>query len=448
MNAVLDRSWHRRVWTLAGPIILSNVSVPLLGAVDTAVMGHLPGPQYIGAVAVGAMIFGFVYIGFNFLRMGTTGIVAQALGAGDADEVRATLLRAVIVGGLLGALLVLLQRPIALAAFPLIDASGDVEGLAATYYAIRIWGAPAALANFAFLGWFIGVQNTRAALVMQVAMNGANIVLDLWFVIGLGWGVAGVAVATLISEVGAVALAAWLARHELRRIGGALRRSALFEQAHLKRLLSVNVDIFVRTLCLMGSFAAFTALGARMGDVTLAANAVLFNFQIFMSYALDGFAFAAESLAGNAVGADDRRYYRIAVRVTTAWAALFALGFTMAYGLLGGPIIDAITDLPEVRAAARAYLPWAVLAPLVSVWSFQLDGIFTGATRTAAMRNSMALSTAIYAVALVFLVPALGNHGLWIGFYVLMVARAITLGVRLPAIGRSIGRNGSWRHTG
>ena len=426
--------WHRRVWRLAGPIILANVSVPLLGIVDTAVVGHLPGPQYIGAVAVGAMIFSVVYIGFNFLRMGTTGITAQALGANDADEVRATLARAIVVAVALGGMLVVVQRPIAWAAFPLVDASGDVEGLADAYYSIRIWGAPAALANFAFLGWFIGIQNARAALIVQVTMNGINIVLDLWFVFGLGLGVEGVALATLISEVGAVALGAWLMTRSLRSIGGTWRRQRIIDRARLRRLLAINRDIFIRTICLMLSFAVFTALGARLGVIVLAANAVLMNLHIFMAYALDGFAFAVESLAGAALGARDRRAFRTAVSVTTIWALIFSVCFTVFYAVIGGYVIDAITDIAEVREAARLYLPWAVVAPLISVWSFQLDGIFTGATRTADMRNTMVISAVVYGMALAVLVPSLGNHGLWLAFMVLMVVRAITLGVRYPAI--------------
>ena len=431
-------NWHGRMWRIAGPIILSNVSVPLLGIVDTAVMGHLPGPQYIGAVAVGAVIFHVVYWGFAFLRMGTTGFTAQALGAGDADEVRATLARALILAALLGAAAIVLQRPIAWAAFPLIQASPNVEPLADLYFSIRVWGAPAALANFAFLGWFIGIQNTHAALVLQIVMNGVNIVLDLWFVLGLGWGVEGVAIATLIAEVGAVVVGAVLVARNLRPIGGRWRRQLILDAGRIRLMMSLNRDMFIRSLCLMGSFAVFTAVGARIGDLVLAANAVLFNFQIFMAYALDAFAFAAEALIGNAIGGRDRARYRTAVRVTTLWAFLFALGFTAFYALAGTAIIDVITDIEDVRAAARDYLAWAIVLPLISIWSFQLDGIFIGATRGPDMRNAMVISAVVYVAALWALVPSLGNHGLWLAFSIFMVARAITLGALFPAIGRSI----------
>ena len=430
--------WHGRIWRLAGPIILSNVSVPLLGIVDTAVMGHLPGPQYIGAVAVGAVIFHVVYWGMGFLRMGTTGFTAQALGANDADEVRATLTRALIVAVLLGVALIAVQRPIAWAAMPLIKASPQVEPLTDLYFSIRIWGAPAALANFVFVGWFIGIHNTRAALVLQIVMNGVNIVLDLWFVPGLGWGVEGVAIATLIAEIGAVALGAALVMRNLLPIGGRWRRALILDAGRIRKMMSLNRDIFIRSLCLMGSFAVFTSVGARIGDVALAANAVLFNFQIFMAYALDAFAFAAEALVGSAIGAGDRTRYRTAVRVTSVWALVFAAGFAVFYAMAGASVIDAITDIEPVRAAARDYLPWAIVLPLISVWSFQLDGIFIGATRGSDMRNAMMLSTFAYIATLAVLVPWLGNHGLWIAFTVFMVARAITLGALFPAIGRSI----------
>jgi MATE family multidrug resistance protein len=430
--------WHGRIWRLAGPIILSNVSVPLLGIVDTAVMGHLPGPQYIGAVAVGAVIFHVVYWGMGFLRMGTTGFTAQALGANDADEVRATLTRALIVAVLLGVALIAVQRPIAWAALPLIKASPQVEPLTDLYFSIRIWGAPAALANFVFVGWFVGIHNTRAALVLQIVMNGVNIVLDLWFVPGLGWGVEGVAIATLIAEIGAVALGAALVMRNLLPIGGRWRRALILDAGRIRKMMSLNRDIFIRSLCLMGSFAVFTSVGARIGDVALAANAVLFNFQIFMAYALDAFAFAAEALVGSAIGAGDRTRYRTAVRVTSVWALVFAAGFAVFYAMAGASVIDAITDIEPVRAAARDYLPWAIVLPLISVWSFQLDGIFIGATRGSDMRNAMMLSTFAYIATLAVLVPWLGNHGLWIAFTVFMVARAITLGALFPAIGRSI----------
>ena len=430
---------NRRVWRLAGPIMVSNISVPLLGAVDTAVVGHLPGPQHLGAVAVGALVFNILLFGFGFLRMGTTGLTAQAFGAGHTDEVRASLARAVLVAAVLGIALLALNRPLAWAAVAAIEPSGTVEPLFDAYFSIRIWGAPAALVNHAMLGWFIGIHNTRAALVQQVAMNGTNIVLDLWFVLGLGFGVAGVAAATVISQLGAVALGIWLVRRNLRSIGGAWRRDLVFDGRRLRRLVEVNRDIFIRTACLIAGNALFVALGSRMGDVVLAANAVLLHFHHFASWALDGFALAAEAMVGSAVGAGDRRRFRDAVRATGLWALGFSVAFTAVYALVGPLVIDVITNQAEVRATALTFLPWAVAIPVAAVWGFMLDGIFIGATRTAEMRNAMIVSVAVYGAAVVALVPPWQNHGLWLAFYVLTAARAASLALLYPRIQRAVG---------
>ncbi len=429
---------NREVWRLAAPIILSNISVPMLGAVDTAVVGHLPGPEYIGAVAIGALIISFIYWGFGFLRMGTTGFCAQALGAKDSDEVRSVLARAIIAAIALSFAVLALQWPIKELAFGLIDASNRVETLARDYYQIRIWGAPAVLINYALVGWFIGMRNTRAALTIQLYMNGLNILLDLWFVIGLDLGVSGVAWASLISEISAIGVGLYLTRKILVGFGGHWIKDRIFNGERLARMVAVNRDIFLRTLCLQAAFALFTALGARMGDAVLAANAILLNFQSIMSYALDGFAHAIEALAGGYLGARDRHGFRQAVKASSLWALAFAVIFSLIYALFGGILVDIMTDINDIRALARVYLPWMIVTPLLSVWSFQLDGIFIGATRTADMRNAMLFSIAIYGLALALLVPYFGNHGLWAAFAVLMVARAVTLGLYYPALEKSV----------
>ncbi len=435
----MSTDWHRRTWRLAGPLMLTNVSVPLLGLVDTAVMGRLPGPQYLGAVAVGALIFNFVYAGLNFLRMGTTGLTAQSLGRREPDEVRGWLARAAVLALGLGLALIAMQALILQAALVAADPSRLVRPLIESYFAIRIWSAPAALMNFALLGWFFGIQNTRAGLITQVAMNGANIVLDIWFVLGLGWGVEGVAWATLLSEVGAVGLGLALARRDLARLGGHWDVPRIFDGIRFRRMVRVNRDIFIRSLCLQASFFTFTAVGARMGDTVLAVNAVLLNFQFFMGYALDGFANAVEALAGEAVGARNQGDFRTAVRTTGLWALLFAAAFGAVYLFFGGVIVDILTTVPEVRAAARDYLPWLVALPLVSVWSFQFDGIYIGSTWSAEMRNGMIASLAVFAAALAVLVPQLDNHGLWLAFLVFMATRGLTLGAWYPRLARTVG---------
>ena len=431
-------NWNRKTWRLAGPVMISNISVPLLGIVDTAVVGYLPGPQFLGAVAVGALIFSVIYHGCNFLRMGTTGLTAQSLGAQNADEVRAWLARAGLLALAVGAVLITVQVPVLWASLNIVSPGPEVQPLTDVYFSIRIWGAPMALFNFAMLGWFFGIQNTRAALATQVFMNGVNIFLDLWFVIGLGWGVEGVAWATLISEVGAVGLGLWLVGRNLRRVGGHWHLERAVDGRRLARMLRVNGDILIRSLCLQAAFVTVTAIGARMGDAILAANAVLLNFHMLSSYALDGFANAAEALTGEAVGASDRGRFRQAVKATSLWALVFSVAFTLAYLAMGTLFIDLMTDVEEVREAARVYLPWVIFLPMISVWSFQLDGIFIGATWTAEMRNGMAISLAFFAAALVALIPSLENHGLWLAFCLFMVIRALTLGAFYPRLERTV----------
>ena len=433
-----EGEWHGRVWRLAAPMILANISVPLLGAVDTAVIGRLPEAYYLGAVAIGAVVFTFIYWGFGFLRMGTTALTAQALGAGDADEVRAALARAMLIAMVLAAAVLVLQWPLGWLAFWLFEASVEVESLAQSYYTVRIWGAPAALANYALLGWFVGMQRMRAALGFQVFMNALNIVLDLWFVIGLGWGVEGVAAATVISEYSAVILGLWMLSRIVAPMGGRFVRARILDRNRILRTLAINRDIFIRTICLLIGFAYFTALGARMGDAVLAANAVLLNFLSIMAYGLDGFAHAAEALVGGAVGARNRKAFRAAVRVTTVWAALIAALVVVAYAVLGTTMIAVLTTLAEVRALAAEYLIWAVAYPAVAVWAYQLDGIFIGATRGPDMRNAMILSLIVFIAATAILVPMWGNHGLWLSMLILAAARTLSLGARLRAVERSV----------
>lgn len=435
------RALNRRVWRLTGPIMLANLSVPLLGAVDTAVMGHLPEAFYLGAVAVGATIVHFIFWGFGFLRMGTAGLAAQAYGAGNGLEIRVVLARAGLLGVGLGAAILLLQWPIARIGLALFEASGQVEDLAETYFFIRIWSAPAVFVNYAIVGWFIGVQNTRAVMILQVFMNGLNIILDLWFVLGLEWDVAGVAAATVIAEFTALALGVLMVRRELRRIPGSWRGMNLRDADKIRQLVAVNRDIFIRTACLMFAFAFFTARGAKLGDDTLAANAVLMQFQQFLSFGLDGFAHAAEALVGGAVGAKDRRTLRLAVKICGLWAAIIAAAYTLVYAAGGPVIIGWLTNLEAVRALSGEFLVWVVISPIVSVWSFTLDGVFIGATRTAEMRNGMIISLAIYLAAVFALQPVLGNHGLWLAFTIFMAARAVTLAVVYPNVERAAAPN-------
>lgn len=424
---------HRRVLKIAFPIVLSNATVPILGAVDTGVVGQMGQAAPIGAVGMGAVILASIYWIFGFLRMGTTGLAAQARGAGDTAETGALLMRGLLLGGAAGLFFVLIQVWLFLGAFALSPASPEVEALTRDYLQIRIWGAPATIALYAVTGWLIAVERTQGVFVLQIWMNGLNILLDLWFVLGLGWGVEGVAIATLIAEWTGLALGLWLCRDAF--FGSQWRDwSRIFDAARLRRMMQVNGDIMIRSVLLTGAFTTFLFVGSDLGDVNLAANQVLLQFLEITAFALDGFAFSAEALVGSAVGARDRFQVRRASIMASQWGVggAFALG-TLFY-LAGPALIDLMTTSPEVRLAARDYLFWAALAPVIGVASWMFDGIYIGATWTRAMRNAMVLSVAIYVVALFILVPTLGNHGLWAALMVLNIARGVTLAWRYPRL--------------
>ena len=424
---------HRRVLNVALPIVVSNATIPILGAVDTAVVGQLGLAAPIGAVGIGAVILTTIYWVFGFLRMGTTGLVAQARGAGEAAETGAILTRGLIIAAAAGLVFIAGQAAVFWAAFRLAPASAEVEALARTYLGIRIWGAPATIGIYALTGWLIAMERTRGVLALQLTMNGVNVVLDLLFVLGLGWGVAGVAAATLVAEWSGLALGLWLCRPAF---GGAQWRDwpRVFDPVRLRRMAEVNRDILIRSVILQASFTSFLFFGAGLGDVTLAANQVLLQFLSITAYALDGFAFAAEALVGQTLGRRDRGELRRAAVLTSEWGLGSSLVLATLFLLAGPALIDVMTTAPEVREAARAYLPWIAAAPLVGIAAWMLDGIFIGATETRALRNAMALSVAVYVAAVALLLPAFGNHGLWAALMILNATRGITLGFRYPAL--------------
>ncbi len=428
---------HRTVLAIALPVMASNVSTPLIGAVDTAVVGRIPGAAYIGAVAVGSLVFTFVFWAFGFLRMGTTGLSAPAVGANDEDEAAAVLYRALLVAVVVGGSLIALQWPIREAAFGLLDGPFEVEALARDYFDIRIWAAPMTLANYAVLGWFIGLGRTRVALVLQLVLNVTNIALDAFFVLVLGWSVEGVALGTLLAETVAAATGILLARHAVRALGGRFVPARILLRARLRKLFDVSSDIMIRSLALIFVFVWFTAKGAEEGEVILAANAVLLHFVSMSAYFLDGLAFAAEALVGRAFGAGDREWFVRAFRLSTFWAAATASAIVVILVLLGGGLIEVFTVDSATREAARRFLPWAVGAPLVGVWAFQLDGAFIGATRTREMRKAMLVSLGVYLAAWWAFTPW-GNHGLWAALYVSYIVRALSLAAYYPALERSV----------
>ncbi|RED12866.1 MATE family efflux transporter [Pontivivens insulae] len=427
---------HRRVLWIALPIVLSNATVPLMGLVDTFAVGQLGAAAPIGAVAVGAVILTAVYWIFGFLRMGTTGMVAQAAGSGDLDERDALLSRALLIAGVAGVSLIALQVPLMIGAFKLSPASAEVEGLARTYVAIRIWGAPAAIAIYALTGWLIALERTRAVLVLQLAMNGGNIALTLLFVLGLDMGVGGAALATLIAEWAGAALGLWLCREAFR--SGAWRdRSRVLDRARIIPMMAANTDIMIRSVLLQICFISVTFQAAALSDVTLAANQILLQFLYITANALDGFAFAAEALVGSAFGAGNVARLRRAALLSSLWALVMVGVLSLTYAFAGEEIIGQMTTATAVQEAARTYLPWMVAAPLLGLPCFMLDGIFIGAVRTRDMRNMMLLSALLFGASLLVLIPAYGNHGLWAALMLFFIIRAITLGAKYPALERA-----------
>lgn len=425
---------HRKIWALAGPIILSNLSIPLVGAVDTAVVGHLAEPQAIGAVALGALIFSFLFWGFGFLKMGTTGFIAQAYGANNQQALSATLARVILLALGFGCITVLLSYPLIQLALYLLDSSTQIESLTANYAYIRIWSAPATLCTYVFTGVFIGMHNTRKVLLLLLVLNLSNILLDIIFVVGFNMGVEGVALATLIAEYIAAACGFYLLRDQIKTVLKQFSWSKIIERNAITLLMKANSDIFIRTLCLVFSLSYFTAQSAKMGEVVLAANVILLHLQSIMAYGLDGFAHAAEALTGSAYGAKKRDEFIRAVKLTSLWAFVIAACICVLYFLFGEMMIGLFTNIDKVLVSAKTYLPWMVVAPIISIWSFQLDGIFIGASYTKEMRNAMIASMLIYLALLQLLIPQWGNHGLFLGLSLFMLIRAITLGFYYPRI--------------
>ncbi|MEM9334020.1 MAG: MATE family efflux transporter [Pseudomonadota bacterium] len=425
MNDAARLPADRDVWRIALPMILSNITVPLLGMVDTAVTGHLDGPEYLGAVAIGSTLFGVIYVGFNFLRMGTTGIAAQRYGANDNDGLRTSLGQALIVAGLIAASLLLLQRLIGGTGLPLLGAEGRIAVLSDTYFSIRIWSAPATLASYVLIGWFIGLQDARIPLIMVIVVNAVNIVLDLVFVLFLGMTVDGVALASVIAEYTGVIVGLVFAVQLLHRHPGAWLKDRFTRLSEYTAFFAVNANLFVRTLALMFTITFVTAQGARMGPLVLAANSVLMQFTNLTSFALDGIAHAAEALVGKAWGARRRDSLQRAVALSLKWSLIFAAALSLAFLVGGHLLIRILTDLDDVRETATTFLPWLVALPVVAVWSYLYDGVFVGATRAAEMRNIMLIASfAVFLPAWLLLRP-FDNHGLWAAFLLFLLARGV-----------------------
>ena len=434
-----DRPSHRKVWGLAAPMILSNISVPLVALVDSTVIGHLPHAHQLGAVAVGATLFTFMVGLMGFLRMGSTGFAAQAAGRADGAALRQVLVQGLLLALGFAIVIGLLALPFSQLALHAMQPSTALHQSTEDFFHTRLLGLPAALASYALVGWFLGTQNARAPLAILLTTNLLNIALNLWFVLGLDWGVVGSARASVIAEWSAALLGLALTRPALRAYPGQIAWAALKRWQAWRPLLAVNRDIFLRSLALQLVFLLLTVQGARLGEATVAANALLLNGLMLTAYALDGLAHAVEALCGHAIGARDRQTLRRSLVVAGGWSLIVSIGFALLFLLGGHLFIDLQTDIQSVRAAAYPFLPYLALLPLVAVWSYLLDGLFIGATRAQEMRNAMLLSV-VLACPLAWMASGFGNHGLWLAFLAFMGLRAVTLGW----LGWRLERQGQW----
>jgi multidrug resistance protein, MATE family len=431
--AVID---SRRVFAIAGPAMVANVTTPLLGVVATAAIGRLGEAAILGGVAMASLVFDCLFWLFGFLRMGTVALTAQAVGAQDDGEQRAVLARALLTAGAIGLALVVLQVPLAALIFNSLGGSENVTAAAKQYFFIRLWSAPFALGNYVMLGWLVGLARPMLALSIQIAINIVNMILTVAFVLGLDWGVSGAALAAVIAETGGLAIGLTIA---WRVLGGRvdLKRAALFDRDKLKRMLAINRDIMIRTAALIAAFLFFTAQGARAGDVTLAANAVLHNFTLVGAFVLDGFANAAEQICGQAYGARDRMAFGRAVKLVLLWGFVFGAGASALFFAFGSPLIDMMTASAEVRRMAHSYLWLAALAPVCGVMAFAFDGVYIGATWARDMRNLMVAAFVIY-LGVWWLTLPLGNAGLWIAILSFFLARGFLQAARYPALARTL----------
>ena len=421
-----------QVFAIAGPAMVANLTTPLIGIVSTTAIGRLDDAALLGGVAIASVLFDCMFWLFGFLRMSTVAFTAQSLGAGQTQELSAILVRGFIVAGLIGVALIVLQIPLATLLLGAMGGSEGVTRAAKTYFTIRIWSAPLALANYVVLGWLIGQARARLALATQIAINVVNAAATVLLVLVLNAGIAGAAIAAVIGETAGLLLGVLIAGR-LTQGKPAIDRATLFERAKLMRMLAVNRDILIRTAALITAFLFFTAQGARAGDVTLAANAVLNNLLLVSAFFLDGLATAAEQLCGRAYGARDRYAFAGAVRLVVVWGFGFSLAVTAVFALFGPALIDVMTASPEVRRAARDFLLFVTLSPMLAVFAFAYDGVYIGATWARDMRNLMVLSLLIFLAAW-FALRSFGNAGLWGAFLVHYAARGGLEALRYPAL--------------
>lgn len=433
MSLFSDLDQHKRLFALALPMILSNITVPLLGLVDTAVIGHLPHAYFLGGSTIGAMVISVTVWLFGFLRMSTTGLSAQALGRGDLSNNLTVLMRGLAIAMLIGLSIVLLQSPYINLSLSLAGGSAEIQFYASQYAHIRIWGVPAAMANLVILGWLIGNQQGKTVLWLVILTNLINIVLDILFVFAFDWQVQGIALASLLAEYSAMVIGLLLVfkRYKvnlMRLIADFTElKTSLFERHTLLHYFQLNRDILIRTLCLQICFLFITFMGARLGDNVVAANAILMNFLLLISFGLDGIANAAEAMVGKAYGEKKAEKLNSIVHVALFWSVIFALCYSLLFAIAGESLLGFITNIDSIKDFAKDYLLWMVLLPLVSCWCYLFDGVYIGLLQAKVMRNSMIISTFFCFFPVWFILKGFGNHGLWAAFSFFMLARGITL---------------------
>ena len=430
-SSFFKREIHQKIFAIALPMMISNISVPLLGLVDTAVIGHLPESYYLGGVAVGSMVISLLFWILVFLRMSTTGLVAQAYGANDYQKILYLLAQSILIALFLALLLITLQTPLSLLAFHFVDGSEQILFYAKQYFDIRIWSAPAALLNMVLLGWLLGMQNAKTPMFLLIITNLVNIFLSVLFVMVFKWEVAGVAWASLVSDYVALCCGLLIVFKMIKPFREKIDQhkivKQLFDLHSLKYFITLNRDIFIRTLCLQVAFAFMTLQGVKLGDDIVSANSVLMHFLLLISFSMDGLAYAVEALVGKSIGRRSLNELEDSINVTLFWAIVFSLLQLLLFYFFGQWIINLITSISSVQIEANRYLPWLVIIPLTSVLGFVFDGVFIGMTRAKEMRNSMIFSLCVVYFPVWLLFSDQGNQALWIAMNGFMMARGVSL---------------------
>ena len=415
------------MWRIAAPMIISNISIPLVGITDTIITGYLDNSEFIASIAVASAIIGFFIASMNFLRMGTTGITAQRFGAGDFNGSKVVLYQALILAIAFSLIILLCQIQINAFGQFLIGANESVKYFASEYFHIRIWGMPATLINFVLIGWFIGMQDAKTPLKMVIATNLSNIILSLVFVLAFKMQINGIALASVFAEIIGMLVGLIHVKTELQKYKNIPILREILDLQSYRKILSINLSLFIRTISLIFTFAFITAQGARFGPVILGANAILMNLQNLLAYILDGFAHAAEAMVGKAIGREDQKLLQNTINICLRWSIYIAIIISIFYLIFGKNILQIMTQHEAIKEAAIEYLPWMIISPIISVWSFLYDGVFIGATRSKEMRDAMLGSLFVVFLPSWFLLKPLGNHGLWLAFTIFMISRGVSM---------------------